>query len=101
VPKGVLSLGKSLVVDDQAVTPPHNLGIRHSYLSTALRSAPIGHVERERMLTEIEIRFGLDLKLLAPRVIYFCEVPSHSVWSAVVRPADGREQRMELDLLIA
>ena len=54
-----------------------------------------------RMLIEIEIRFRLDPKLLSPRVIYFCEVPSHSVWPAVVRAADSRKQRMELDLLIA
>jgi hypothetical protein len=66
-----------------------------------LRSAPLGHEERERMLTEIEIRFGLDLELLTPRVIYFCEVLSNSISAAVVRAADGCKQRMELDLLIA
>ena len=100
VPKSVLPFGVRLVVDDQAVTPPHNLGKRHVYLSTAFSSAAMRHHERERTLAQIEIRFGPNLNL-SPCVIYFCEVPSQSAMPAVVGAADGPEERMELDLLIA
>ena len=89
------------VVDDQPITPPHNLGKRHVYLGAALPSPTVAHHEGERVVTQIKIRFGLNLKLLPPRIIYFREVPSQPVVTAVLGATYGSEQGMELNLPIA
>ena len=101
VPKSILSLRVGFVVDDQPITPPHNLGKRHVYLGAALPSPTVAHHEGERVVTQIKIRFGLNLKLLPPRIIYFREVPSQPVVTAVLAATYGSEQGMELNLPIA
>ena len=44
------------------------MGGRHFDLRTALSSAPVQHVKRDRVIAEVEVRLRLDTKVVSPSV---------------------------------
>ena len=87
-----------LGVDAEPGPPPHHVGCRLRDLGTALPSAPTRHVERERVLAELEERLRLQANLVSP---YFLEVSMPAVQPVVPvidAATDCSERRVKLDL---
>lgn len=55
IPQRVLSVRILLGIDAKAVAPPAHLCPGHRYLRPAASSAPMQHVEEERLLAEVEV----------------------------------------------
>src|SRR5947207_15876346 len=101
VPERVLSFGISLEVDDQAISPPAQMGGRHRHVRTALSSAPVQHMECDRVLAEVKVRLGLDAKLVSPSVREVSMPCPHSLVPVIDSATRYRHGRAEFDLRIA
>src|SRR6202022_3473237 len=62
----VLSVDVRPEVDDETVAPPKHGGVRHDDLGAAVPSASVQHEEGGGALAEVEVRLGLDVKLVLP-----------------------------------
>ena len=59
------------------------------------------HVEQQRLLAKVEVRLGLDVKIITPYVLEVPKPPSQPIVPVVDAAADCRKRRVELDARIA
>jgi len=96
-----LSVDIRLEVDDEAIAPSHHLGIRHRDLGTALPPTSVDHIERQRLLTEIEVHLGLDPNLLTPGLLKVPMPDPHPIVPAIHGVANRSKQRIPLNPPVA